>query len=183
MEGDADPTPLRIRPDREDIYDEIRDEQRRELAGQRAELDSMRTRTSQFLAFVGSASAFLAGTGLTSVEQGSRDAVFFVLAGLATAGFASLAYFGIMVLLGSGGLPRVGEFQFYVDSPKLLKKAETGEKAPSKAAFSRYMARVYEAMVEHNDPQVSRVRRSYIIALASGAATLSLWSVLLWVRG
>lgn len=52
------------------------------IEDQVAELDSMRQRSVQFLAFVGSATAFLAGSGLGGTYD--RGPAFFVLAGLAS---------------------------------------------------------------------------------------------------
>lgn len=179
--AEPDPTPLRL-VEHVEVYEQIRDEQLRELEGQRGELDSMRARISQYLAFVGAATGFLAGTGLTSVPAANRDLGFYLLAALGTAGFAALTYFAVMVLVGSGGAPRAGQFAFHLDSPKLLTKAETQGKHPSKSGFTRYLANAYGIMVRDNEPLMRGVRRSYVIALSLGGFTLMSWCVLLWLK-
>ncbi len=178
---EPDPTPIGL-VNHLEIYEQIRQEQLRELEGQRAELDSMRARVSQYLAFVGAATGFLAGTGLTRVPVDNRDGWFYFLATLGTLSFLALTYFAVMVLIGSGGAPKASQFAFHLDSPKLLTKAETNGKHPSVPGFTRYLATAYGLMVKENEPLIRGVRRSYVVALSVGGFTLASWCILLWLK-
>ena len=76
-----DPRPADTRPDAASLERLAYDEGKRALADQTDELNGIRTRAGSYMAFVGSATAFLVGTGLKAAD---RDAWFYALASVAS---------------------------------------------------------------------------------------------------
>ena len=140
----------------------------------------MRQRSVQFLAFVGSATAFLVGAG---VSDGARSTAFFLTASVATAlSFLSIL-FVLFVLLSidyHGGIHRI-LWNFRVSSQILVDHwidPEVG--AASEAKFLRNLALQYDKMAEENDPSMTVVRRWYLSFLTFGSIQVITWAGVVW---
>ena len=102
------------------------EEGKRALADQTDELNGIRNRAVSYMAFVGSATAFLVGTGLKAAH---RDAWFYSLAVLASAASLSTLALISLVLSPYGPRKRAGKSPT-TDSPPALKPGQAGEATP-----------------------------------------------------
>lgn len=163
-------------------YELARAEELRRLEHQRDELDSMRTRTSQYLAFVGAATGFLVGNGL---ESAHRDAVFYVIAAIASLISTVAIYLAITVFLGGGKLigRGVGKYAFTLNSLVVLRTVEADVPHANPSQVSAYMTRLYAEMADGNAPVLDIARRQYRWFLGTGATQVLGWTILLWARG
>lgn len=163
-------------------YELARGEELRRLEHQRDELDSMRTRASQYLAFVGAATAFLVGNGL---ENADRDALFYAIAAFASLISATAIYLGVAVFLGGGKLAggEVGKYAFTLNSLVVLRTVEADVPHANPSQVSAYMTRLYAEMADGNAPVLAAARRQYRWFLGTGASQVLGWTILLWARG
>lgn len=159
------------------MYKAAYDEGKRKVDDQLAELDSMRARSVQFLAFVGSATAFLVAAGL---RQTHRTDGFYVVAGLAT--FVSVMSIALVTsILTALRLFRHTRWDFRINSKVLVEEwidPEVG--ATSEARFFRDIALHYHTMATKNDPPLQRLRGRYIAFLTCGSFQVILWAALVW---
>lgn len=162
-------------------YKLARDEELRNLDLQRAQLESMRTRSAQFLAFGGAATGFLVGTGLAGA---ARDATFFWVAALATATSLLTVLMAIAVFLGGFSLRNASAsmWQFALPHGFVLRAAEADIR-PTESQINAYLARSYWQLADANRPAMHRLRFQYVLFLAVGSLQLLLWVTLLWIRG
>jgi len=164
------------------MYKVAYEEGKRLVDDQLAELDSMRQRSVQFLAFVGSATAFLVGTGLTTP---TRDTWFFILASSATFLSLSAILMVLAVLVSSRRLssPAPYEFDFRVLPGKLVEWIEPEVPQPDEVDFLRALANQYQSMYEHNEQGLKLVRKYYLLFIVMGFLQLSFWVSLAWMNG
>ena len=152
----------------------------RAVDDQIAELDSMRQRSVQFLAFVGSATAFLVGTGLGGA---ARTPAFYAVAATATV----LALFSLtmvaFILLSiecRHGLHRV-LWNFRLEPSTLVEKwIDPDVGAASESEYYRALALQYDKMSAENDGPLKTVRRWYWLFLLLGSTQVMLWASLVW---
>lgn len=162
------------------VYKFVYDEALRLLDHQREELMTIRTRTVQYLAFIGTASAFLAGTGL---KGHSRGVEFYVFAGLGSFLFIVTLLFGTQTLSGymrcpvdehAAGLARwripklMFEFSPAGVSQVIDKPIEVGApgKYYSEAAILKQLALQAEAYHDRNQAAAACCRgRTYCVSL------------------
>lgn len=179
----------RTRDDRPELYKLAYDEGKRTVDDQLAELDSMRQRSVQFLAFVGAASAFLVGTSLKVTD---RSVIFYVIAIAASLCTLLTVALCISLLLAtqrpwrskrseSDGPMRAWSFRL---SPSaLVRWIEPDVRPPNESDFYRALAERYEGMAGDNDEGLSKVRRGYICFLGAAVFQLTLWLMLAWLYG
>lgn len=183
MEGKATgqkSTP-RERPESAKKYEVARDEELRRLELQRAEVEGIRARTAQFLAFVGAGTAFLVGSSLSSSD---RDLVFYLIAGGATLISAFTIMTAISVFVG-GVRPKrrmTARWSFTLRPGTVLRAVES-DIEPTESQLNAYLARLYAKMADENLPVLNRLRLQYLTFLSVGSAQLLSWVSLLWVRG
>lgn len=163
-------------------YELARAEELRRLEYQRDELDSMRTRASQYLAFIGATTGFLVGNGLQSAD---RDTVFYVLAAIASILSGSAIYLGIAIFLGGGTLGRntSGQYAFTLNSLVVLRTVEADVPHANPSQVSAYITRLYAEMADGNAPVLAVARQQYRWFLVTGATQVLGWTILLWTRG
>jgi hypothetical protein len=175
------PARIRERPEDVESYKLARAEELRILDLQRAQLESMRTRAAQYLAFGGAATGFLVGTGLSRAD---RDGLFFTIAGIAT--FVSFLTVALAVSVFVGGFDfrkrSASKWQFALPNGFVLRTAEADIR-PNESQINAYLARSYWKLADANRPALTRVRLQYVVFLATGAFQLLLWVILLWARG
>lgn len=165
-----------------ELYKLACEEGKRTVDDQLAELDSMRQRTVQFLAFVGSATAFLVGTGLHAV---SRNSGFYAVASIATL-LSALSVILCLSILVASSRPwsrELEQWSFRLSPSALVKWIEPDVHPPRDYDFYRALALQYEAMAEANAPSLDRIRRRYLIFLVMGFGQLCGWVALAWLFG
>lgn len=172
-----DPT----RQDQLALYTIAYDEGKRTINDQLSELDSMRQRSVQFLAFIGSATAFLVGTSLKSV---ARPAEFYFVAVAATV--LTLASVVLCILLLRASRKTFGkgdDWDFRVSPNRLLLWIEAEVGQPSSTDFVRALAVHYGKMIETNERALQAVRTRYMVFLLITVGQLILWLILAWFYG
>jgi len=162
---------------RADLYRVAYQEGQRALNDQQDELKGMRDRAVGFTAFVGSATAFLVGTGLHSAH---RDVTFYALAGVASA----LSAVFILLLLALLRPWRKKKWHYRIEPKKLITGwIETEVPPPSEADFFRALAETYDDMQSHNEDLLGVLRRWYRWLIVVGAAQVTVWAALAWAKG
>jgi hypothetical protein len=173
---------------RSNLYRDAYDEGKRAVDRQIAELDSMRQRSAQFISFVGSATAFLVGTGLGATPAESRDAGYFSLTWTAaTLSVASIALL-MMVLLAivwtrGKWMPNRARWDFANSSKTLVEDYATAPEVGeySESDYYRDLALIYESKWNHNDLWLGQVRRSYTLFLIVGSLQVTVWALLVGI--
>jgi hypothetical protein len=169
-----------VKPDRPtmdknvELYEIAYDQSKLALEDQSADLNNMRTRSVQYLAFVASATAFLATAVIRSSD---RHAAFYTFAWIGTA-------LAVAVLAAEGFLlsPWMTRLKRRADPQLLLKTwIERDVPAPSRAEMLREMALRQEQWERDNDHVISRVRVLYFLLVLLGAGQVAAWATLAWV--
>ncbi|MBV9368746.1 MAG: hypothetical protein JO074_02870 [Frankiales bacterium] len=189
-----------------ELYRVAYEEGQRLLDDQLDELASMRTRSVQFLAFIGTASGILVAAGLRLTE---RDAWYYALAAGASALSLCMVVLTVQVLLGvvisrthpaadglddlSGGVvqaravrPHLLLWRFRFAPEQMVKwldlvEAEVGR--PSANDTRRDLELDQQDMANANLSGLRVLRRLYVLLISAGALQLALWAVLIWARG
>lgn len=169
------------------------EEGKRAVDDQMAELDSMRQRSVQFLAFVGSATAFLVGTGLAATSAATqsgtpRDGWFYFFAITASVLSLVMILLVLAVLLSivrhpDGPKSKLGRahFDFRNSSRTLVEDwIDPPSQRMDEARYFRNLAITYDQKYEENEPFLSSIRVTYAWFLSVGTAQLVLWSVVVW---
>lgn len=158
------------------------DEGRRAIEDQVSELDSMRQRAVQFLAFVGSATGFMVGAGLGA---SARPKGFEPLALAATASSLLTILLVAFLLLGivfESWRPRRSKWLVRINAGRLVREWIGPDIGVSKEAeFYQDLALAFEKMAKNNKPALEALRRWYWILLVVGSAQVSLWALLVWI--
>lgn len=164
----------RSRADCEALYKLAFDEGQRALADQLDELNGMRQRSVQFVAFVGAATAFLVGTGLATVD---RDGVFYLLA--ATGSILSLSLIGLVLAV----LSPWATWDYRLSSKSLVEGwIECDVPPPTDSDVYRALALVLDKMRVDNEDVLARLRILYSTLIVTGSLQLTVWAVLTWVK-
>jgi len=147
----------------------------RTLDEQRDELNGVRARAGQFVAFTGSATAFLVGAGLQSP---TRDGFFYAFAGLGTS-LVLVSLICLVVVLG----PR-WKFALTMDPGTLVDKWIDRQvpARPSEADLLRALAKRISRMIDDNEKPLGLIRSWYLSTVASGTLALLTWTFLVWMR-
>ncbi len=145
----------------------------RTLEDQRDELNGLRTRACSFIAFVGSATAFLVGTSVGGLQR--TDTFRFLAFSATAATFLAIACL-ILVLR-----PRTFDLRL---SPKTLVERwiERSVPKPSEEDLLRGLAVVLDEMQAGNVAKLAWIRAWYLGLIGFGAIGLSLWTMLVWMN-
>lgn len=173
----------RTRPGKLPLYQLAYDQSIRALDDQLAELEGMRQRTVQFLAFVGAATAFLAGAGL---RASTRDWVFYLLAGFGSAVSVAAIVATLCVLASSRYQDKkFGRliWDFRISGTKLVGLIEPEVGGPDEVDFLKFLAVRQDEMRTANETNLDVVRTMYYWALGLGGVQVLLWATLVWVKG
>jgi hypothetical protein len=159
------------------IYQVLYEESKRSLDDQQDELNRMRDRAVQFIIFVGAATAFLVGTGLTAVHN--RDWIFYFLASMAT--LSSAVSVGLLIALLK---PRKGhKWNFRISSQSVIEDIESRDvPVPTESQFMRYLVKLNDEMQIENEKLLAPLRDIYQWLMAVGVLQLIFWAVLVWIR-
>ena len=167
------------------MYKIAYEEGKRLVDDQLAELDGMRQRSVQFLAFVGSATAFLVGTSLGRVDTsaglayGITALVLAISASLAAAVAIILVVFILLALSKKGRV----EFEFRLSPTVLVKTIEPEVPQPDEADLLRYLALEYSEMHDSNESGIAKIRKYYTAFITIGFLQLVLWALVAWING
>ncbi|OBI82706.1 hypothetical protein A9X00_07095 [Mycobacterium sp. 1245805.9] len=164
--------------DKTNMYKVAFEESVRALKDQVDELSNIRQRIVSYLAFVGSATAFLVGSSLNA--PGSRDDLFFFLASVGTA-FMGITIGCATVLL----RPKFTKIGATASAQTIITGTIERQVSPieSEAHFYRDLAIYNDRAVDKNDGKLKWTQRLYITAITCGALQLTVWIVLVWLRG
>jgi hypothetical protein len=136
----------------------------------------MRDRAVSFTAFVGAATAFLVGTGLHAKH---RDAIFYVLAILASA--LSALMIGFLIALLNPSTKKLWDYRMSAKS-LISGWIETEVPVPSAAHFLRALATKYDDMRATNEVLLDSLRTWYRMLIITGSAQVTLWAILVWLK-
>jgi hypothetical protein len=163
------------------LYKIAFDESVRTLEQQAAELSAIRQRLVQFLAFVGTATAFLVGTSLRPAAAGEtirRGAEFMPLCISGTVAMG-LTLVLTLILLFPKQTPLT-----VVSSARDIMDGVHRDVSPTdtEAHLLHDLAWYYDGYVEENKPILTRSRWLYFSAIATGAIQLGIWIALIWTQ-
>jgi hypothetical protein len=167
------------------MYKIAYEEGKRLVDDQLAELDGMRQRSVQFLAFVGSATAFLVGTSLGRVgtspglAYGIVALVLAIVASLAAAVAIVLVVFILLALSKKGRI----KFEFRLSPAVLVEMIDPEVPQKEEAAFMRRLALDYGEMHDTNETSIIKLRKCYTAFIALGFSQLVLWAIVAWING
>ncbi|HEX8092491.1 hypothetical protein [Jatrophihabitans sp.] len=169
----VEPTRSQIK-DNVDLYEIVYDEAKRTLDDQSAELNNVRTRAVQYLAFVGSATAFLAGAG---IKDATRHLGFYSLASIATV-LALAVIILVAVLLNPWSTPLYKRVE-----PKIIVTTwiEREVPSPTKAEMLRELSLNFDKWQAANNERLGVIRKLYFSAIILGGLQLLAWASLVWV--
>ncbi|WP_146082094.1 hypothetical protein [Rathayibacter sp. AY1A3] len=169
------------------MYEDAYSEGKRTVDDQVAELESMRQRSVTFVAFVGSATAFLVGTSLAAASSTDRDAAFFIWSWIATATSGATIFALVGVLLAvtfkkSWPFFRKERWNFR-NTAKVLVDDWIDPASLSEKSYYRNLAITYSNKADENSAPLRRVRGVYTTLLVAGALQLACWSAVVWIYG
>ena len=175
------------------MYQMAYDEAKRAVDDQIAELDSIRQRSVQFLAFVGTATAFLVGTSIGPRSSAVRDAWFYGIASAASVGSLALVLLVLVILRGVAVVPPEAEtgvrrrlalitWEFRL-RPTLLMEWLDASIKPDTPQFTQALVELYEEMGDWNERWLEWIRKYYAWFIALGVVQLALWGALAWHNG
>lgn len=180
----SDPPPVRVRTDEHAlaVYELARVEELRGLDLQWKEAEGIRTRTAQYLAFIGATTGFL----LAAAPKSDKGLALWALAGLGTI-LALLAIFfaGCISLGRSPRHPLKGRivWAFKLNPGETFSFAEQQLPGPpTEAQMANYLASKYAEMSHENQRPLLLLRKIYAAFLICGASQLLAWTTLVWVK-
>ena len=173
--GHGLPDPRPGAEQRESMYRLAYEQGLRTLADQATELDGMRTRAVSFMAFVGTATAFLVTAALRSAEPGN---LFFALALVAT-----LCVGAAIVQLARLIRPGI-EFTLRLDPRSIVTDWIDREvPCPSEALLLRGLSGWLAQYAEDNREGLKVLRNRFSHVIILGSSGLLIWTIAIWVFG
>ena len=171
------------------LYKTAYEEGQRSLDKQFAQLDGMRQRSVQYLAFVGSATGLLVGTALSgngtssSLQSANGRREFLFVLGLAT--LISLVTLALVrsILLGTTRLRGRLEWETSLSPGQIVEILEVEVGRPSETDLYRYLALQYEVMLDVNEPNLNKIRTRYSWYVLVGNLQLAVWVLCAWRYG
>lgn len=161
------------------------EEGRKALDDQIAELDAMKQRTVQYMAFVASATAFLVGSALSADRV--RSATFLKWATSATAvsilALVFLTFILLSIVWSPTGKKWLGRalWNFQVKPQVLVEKWIAPELGAADAEeFYEDLALHYGDKLEENEKNLSQIRRWYWLVIVAGGLQVVLWVWVVW---
>jgi hypothetical protein len=160
------------------LYRVAYEEALRTLEDQRDELNGVRGRAVQFLAFVGSATAFLAGTGLASSTVQERGALFYTIGVIAT-----LVSVGTVASCAIVLNPR-WTFNLRISATVLIDQWIDREvPGPTEPELLKALAQRLDGMRAENEAPLKALRRWFLTLIICGGLSVILWAALVWLNG
>ncbi|HEY5852481.1 MAG TPA: hypothetical protein VIW24_00105, partial [Aldersonia sp.] len=132
-------------------------------------------RLVQYLAFVASATAFLAGSGLTATQGGGRGVGFFIVAGAAT-----LLILAVIALTVSVLAPNASRVARAASAYSIVEGHIEVDIPTNEGHLLRNLALLNDQSVAENAQVLKKLRSRYVSAIALGALQLALLVALVW---
>ncbi len=149
----------------------------RTLDDQAAEVDGMRARAVSFMAFIGTATAFLVGTTVRTAPPGLSPA--FVTVAVIATGLVAWATFQLVLLVRAGH-----EFTLRLNPGDIIRKwIDSRVPVPSESRLLRDLSGWLEVYIEKNEEGLDRLRARFNRVIAFGGFGLFSWTVAIWVFG
>jgi hypothetical protein len=169
--------PAHVYDQKAEMYKVAFEESVRALKDQVEELSAIRQRLVQYLAFVGAATAFLVGSGLHAV---TRDGMFRALVSGGTA-LMLITIVCMIVLL----WPTFSKFGATSSAQKIIYEMIEPKISPVRSEGELYhdLAIYNDQAADENETILKKARALYVAAIISGALQLTVWIVLVWLRG
>lgn len=142
------------------------------------ELNSMRQRLVQYLAFIGAATAFLTGSSLTATTSAPRSAGFYAIAGAATALIIGVICLTVAILAPASSRMATSSSAYAIVEGHIEVDIPTNE-----GHLLRNLALLNDQAVDDNTGVLNRLRIQYVAAIAMGALQLALLLALVWFFG
>lgn len=157
------------------LYRVAYEEGRKSIADQAVELSGIRTRAVSYMAFIGTATAFLVTTTLKSASSAWP---FYTLAIL-----ASLLMVWALFQLGRTIWP-ARKFTFRIDPLEIINRyIEREVPAPSENELLRKLSKFYGNYIDNNEIQLKRVRSAFTQVVLFGGVSLFCWTITVWLFG
>lgn len=175
LEGHRLPKALPGIDKRTDMYRLAYDQGLRSLADQASEIDGMRTRAISYMAFVGTATAFLVTSTLRSTSPGTP---FYVAAALGTVSFLVA-----IILLARLIHPGI-KFTLKINPRYIVEDwIDRDIPAPSEAAILRGLSGWFACYIEKNETGLDKLRFRFNGLIISASVGLLLWIFAVWAFG
>jgi len=163
---------------RKEVYKLAFEESIRALEDQRDELSGLRQRVVQFLAFTGSATAFLLGSSFDLLKKTPRDGLFYPLVSVGSVA-AAISITCVVLLL----RPRSTNIGITSSSLVIIASHIESVDAPtSEGRLLRELGYFNGKSAEANDVVLTRMRLVYMLSIGCGALQLLSWTTLVWQR-
>jgi hypothetical protein len=179
-----EPSQVHVRTDSDaaSVYKLAQAEELRRLDLQWKEAEGIRTRTAQYLAFVGATTGFL----VANAPKSDKGLVLWVFAAVGTALSLLAIYFAWCVSLSMDPRrPRTGrlKWSFKLTAGHTFTFAERQlPRPPDEAQMANFLASKYAEMSELNETALLRLRGTYAKFLVCGALQVIVWAALVWVK-
>jgi hypothetical protein len=162
------------------LYRVAYDESVNALKTQSDELSGMRQRLVSFLAFVGSATAFLAGSGLTATQStatqsGHRSVLFYGVAAVASLLMLAVITYTVNILR-----PKSAKIIRAASAYKIVEGHIETDIPTNEGHLLRNLALRNDEAVQANRSVLVKLRRDYITAIALGSIELLALIGLVW---
>lgn len=173
-----------------DLYKEAMKAGAEAVAGQRAQLDSIRTKVISLLSFVGSATGFMVGATLTRLRSAdAARAGFLCWAVVATAVSVAAIVAAVLVLASAqwgksetdGKWIRITRWQFEIDLAYMMANIDDTTRPATKV--QRSFIERYRAMIQKNAPGLTQVQRTYATFVGLICLQLVAWTTVIWIYG
>ncbi|WP_445156030.1 hypothetical protein ACTWLI_07650 [Arthrobacter sp. Hor0625] len=173
--GHGLPDPLPDMDAATSLYRVAFEEGRRSISDQVDELNGIRTRAVSYMAFIGTATAFLVTTTLRSAAPGG---LFYVVAILAT---LSVAWATVQLCR----VIRPGlDFTIRLDPRDIITNfIDRQVPRPSEAQLLRSLAGWSGRYIDDNDNALEEIRRRFSHVILFGGGGLLLWTIAVWLFG
>lgn len=154
------------------------EEGRRLLDAQMSELDGIRQRLVQFLSFVGTATAFLVGAGLSTAH---KDGAFSSVAIIGALLFMAALYLALSILRGTHPATpfrQPFDWTFRLNPSALVSYLSYDIGQPDEAKFLDALVAECQGYADENENHLSMVRIAYWAFLLLMSVQLALWVAL-----
>jgi hypothetical protein len=172
-----------------EVYKLAYEESKRSLDSQTLELDSLRQRAVQFLAFIGAGTAFLVGSGL-AVDARPFGFYLFSIAGTILLIIAMLVLGYVLfplhrVSVSTSGDKskkrlRVAPWRGRLSGARLIAEVDRDIPKATEEAFTAALVKQYDRMLTSNLLTLKAVRRAYVTFVFCSVLELACWVIVVW---
>lgn len=172
-----------------EVYKLTYEESKRSLDSQTQELDSIRQRAIQFLAFIGTGTAFLVGSGL-AVTTRTAGFYFLSISGTALLVIAMLLLAYVLFPLRKESVHtsddtsknrlKVAPWRGRLSGTRLIAEVDRDIPKATEQAFTAALVKQYDRMLSSNLATLKLVRRAYLAFVFCSVLELACWITVVW---